>query len=170
MASRLRLCSWAARLNSGVMRGPRAESQDCKTSSLCAKSSLWPQLAAPLIFIESFGTCCGALTFGRSSSAAPCPGFHWLILVHRIFRAKIASAARLRRMSALHNNSFKPNPLRGFVSNSHRRAGRLNSGVRPLDRLSHICKICFVAPRASLAFIEARPSRLPSLAPTLDRL
>jgi hypothetical protein len=59
------------------------------------------------------GAFCGALTFSRVELGRSMSWHHWLIPVHQLFRAKIALAARLRRFSALHNNSFKPKPLRG---------------------------------------------------------
>ena len=72
-----------------------------------------PKLRYQLYHEEKAKGGIGALTFGWASSPDPCPGLRVVILAGRVSKARIASAAALRRFSGLHNNSFKPKPLRG---------------------------------------------------------
>ena len=112
---------FAARLNSGVMRGPAIVGCGALRHLLPLQLEPARFIAKPASqatrraadSIEPIGASCGASPSAGSCSAALCPGCHWVIPVHQLIRAKIALAARLRRFSALHNNSFKPKPLRG---------------------------------------------------------
>jgi hypothetical protein len=63
--------------------------------------------------LAAFRAPAAALGLRSAELARSFSWLHTVIPVYRFFRAKIASAAALHRFSGLHNNSFKPKPLRG---------------------------------------------------------
>jgi hypothetical protein len=93
---------FAARLNSGVMRG--------RTRACCSAAHACPSRSSPAkpasasnAFAPSHPAVPGFSTrrlyLRPGKLAASFPGIHALIPAHRLFRAKIASAAALRRLA-----------------------------------------------------------------------
>jgi hypothetical protein len=113
---------YAGRLNSGVMRGranalvgllqeqfavvvPWQSLPLASATSSRAARSVWevaPMTTAPL---PSAKQALAARSPSRANGFSP----------PAASRLRIASAARLRRLSGLHNYSFKPKPLRSFL-------------------------------------------------------